>query len=226
MKLSIIIPVYNEEATVLELIKRVENVNISGVEKEIIIVNDGSTDNTKSLLEKIKTNYIIHHPVNKGMGHAFRTGLSIATGDYVIKQDADLEYPPENYQALLGYAISNNSDVVYGSRFLSENHKEIPLHYYGNKFLTVLTNILNGSNLTDMETCYKLIRLSIIKSLNLKAARFDLEPEITTKLLKRNYKITEVPIIYSARKFEEGKKITWVDGIKAVYYLIRYKLFD
>ncbi len=226
MKLSIIMPVYNEESTVLDVIKKVEDLSLGGIGIELIIVDDGSTDNTGNLLKTIKKHKVIFHEKNKGMGAAVRTGLQYATGDVVIKQDADLEYNPASFQDLLTHMQANNLDAVYGSRFAKIQHKEIPLHYLGNKLLTGFTNLLYGSNLTDMETCYKLIRLDVIKSLSLKAIRFDLEPEITSKLLKKGYKLGEVPIAYTARKFDQGKKITWRDGVKAIYYLIKYRFFD
>ena len=219
-------PVYNEESTVLDVIKNVENLDLKSIEKELIIVDDGSTDNTKELLKKVKNHKVIFHEKNQGMGAAVRTGLQYATGDIVVKQDADLEYNPASFLDLLLYMQQNNLDAVYGSRFAKQKHKEILLHYFGNKMLTMFTNMIYGSNLTDMETCYKLIRLDVIKSLNLKAQKFDLEPEITAKLLKKGYKVGEVPINYSARKFEEGKKITWVDGVKAFYYLMKYRFSD
>ncbi len=226
MKLSVIMPVYNEESTVLEAIKRVEAAVIPGVEKELIIVDDGSKDKTRDILSRVKHHKIIFHEKNQGMGAAVRTGLLHASGHFVIKQDADLEYDPSNYVDLIKLMQEENLHAVYGSRFSKEKHKEISLHYFGNKLLTVCTNLIYGSNLTDMETCYKLVRLDVIKSLDLKATRFDLEPEVTAKLLKKGYNVGEVPINYSARKFKVGKKITWKDGVKALYYLLKYRFSD
>ena len=225
MKLSIIMPVYNEQATITDVIKKIEDLKLD-IDKELIIVDDGSTDGTRELLKQVKGHKVIFHDKNKGMGAAVRTGLQHATGDIAIKQDADLEYDPESFHSLIDHMQKHDLHAVYGSRFLGSNHKEIPLHYYGNKLLTLFTNLLYGSNLTDMETCYKLIKLDVLMSLNLKAEKFDLEPEITSKLLKKGYKIEEVPINYSARKFEEGKKITWKDGMKAVFYLLKYRFSD
>lgn len=226
MKLSIIMPVYNEVKTVLDVIKKIEDLDLGNIGKELIIVDDGSTDGTKDILKDIKNHKVLFNDENQGMGSAVRTGLMHATGDIVIKQDADLEYEPESFISLIDHMQKNNLPAVYGSRFLASKHKEIPLHYFGNKALTVFTNLLYGSKLTDMETCYKLVRLDVLKSLNLKAKHFDLEPEITSKLLKKGHNIAEIPIRYNARKFEEGKKITWVDGIKAAYYLLKYRFSD
>lgn len=232
MKLSIIIPVYNEKSTILKILEKVKNVKL-GIEKEIIIIDDYSTDGTRDILKNInqKDIKIKYHNKNKGKGSAIITGLKYVTGDYVIIQDADIEYNPEEYKQLLDFLIKNNLDAVYGSRFLNKKYKDfkeaqknfILTHYLGNKLLSLITTILYGKKITDMETCYKLIKTSIIKNLNLKAKRFDIEPEITTKLLKKHYKIKEMPISFKARDFKSGKKITWKDGLKALYYLIKYR---
>lgn len=231
MKLSIIMPVYNEKATILKIIEKVKKAKTLDFTKEIIVVDDFSKDGTREILKKIKDKRLklIYHEKNKGKGSAIRTGLRQATGDIILIQDADLEYDPNDYEKLLKPIVENKTKVVYGSRFevirknLSKMYK---LHYIGNLFLTFLTNILYGVKITDMETCYKVFRKEVLNGINLKATRFDFEPEITAKLLKKGYKIHEVPINFYGRKFDEGKKITWVDGIKAVYYLVKYRIMD
>ena len=231
MKLSIIIPVYNEEKSILEVIKKVKEVKLNNIIKEIIIVDDFSTDNTKKILSELKDSSlkIFFHQKNIGKGAAVRTGLKYTTGDIIIIQDADQEYNPEEYEKLLKPIIENKTKVVYGSRTeaIRKNLKKMyKLHYFGNLFLTIMTNILYGAKITDMETGYKMFRKEVIEKMNLKAKRFDFEPEITAKILKRGYKITEIPIYFVGRKFNEGKKITWKDGIKALYYLIKYRFVD
>jgi glycosyltransferase involved in cell wall biosynthesis len=225
MKLSIIIPVYNEEKSILEVINKVKKVNIS-ITKEIIIVDDFSTDNTKNILNKLNNLKIFFHQKNRGKGSAIRTALKHATGDIILIQDADLEYDPQEYQKLLTPILENRTKVVYGSRSnaIKKNLKKMyKLHYLGNLFLTIMTNILYGTKITDMETGYKVFRKEVIQNINLKSKRFDFEPEITAKILKKGYKIVEVPIDFMGRKFNEGKKITWKDGVKALYYLIKYR---
>lgn len=228
MELSIIIPVYNERGTILKVLNTVKNVDIGDIEKEIIVVDDGSTDGTKDLLKEIKDNdiKIFYHGKNAGKGTALRTGFKYASGDLIIIQDADLEYNPNDYVNLLKPILSKETRVVYGSRFLEANHKEIPLHYIGNKLLTLITNSLYFSKITDMETCYKVFTRDVIKKINLKAKKFDFEPEITAKILKNGYNIIEVPIEYNSRGFSQGKKITWIDGLKAIYYLIKYRFVN
>ncbi len=231
MKLSIIMPVYNEKSTILKIIEKVKKAKVLGLTKEIIIVDDFSTDGTRSILSNIKDNKIkiIYHNINKGKGSAIRTGLRQSTGDIILIQDADLEYNPDDYEKLLNPIVENKTKVVYGSRFevITKNlSKMYKLHYFGNLFITVLTNILYGVKITDMETCYKVFKKEVIKDIKLKATRFDFEPEITAKIIKKGYKIYEVPIDFHGRKFSEGKKITWIDGIKAVYYLLKYRFSD
>lgn len=232
--ISVIIPVYNEKENILKIIKKVENVKIK---KEIVIVDDYSIDGTRDLLKKIKNPdiNIFYHKKNCGKGRAVRTGLSHAKGDIIIIQDADLEYDPNDYYSLIKPIQEGKTDVVYGSRYLKKfdaKHfvKEglfvVAIHYVGNKLLTKITQILYNTNITDMETCYKVFKKDAIKDIKLRAKRFDLEPELTAKFLKRGYKICEVPISYKARGFKEGKKITWKDGIKALYYLIKYRFID
>lgn len=231
MKLSIIIPVYNEEKSILEAINKVKRVKLENITKEIIIIDDFSTDNTKEILTKLKDSSlkIFFHQKNQGKGAAIRTALKYATGDIILIQDADLEYDPIEYEKLLKPIIENETKVVYGSRLnaIKKNlQKMYKLHYLGNLFLTIMTNILYGAKITDMETGYKVFRKEVIENINLKAKRFDFEPEITAKILKKGYKITEVPINFIGRGFNEGKKITWKDGVKALYYLIKYRFTD
>ena len=231
IKLSVIIPVYNEEKTIGEVIEKVKKVKINNVEKEIVIVDDCSKDNTRNILKNIKDKSlkIFYHEKNMGKGAAIKTCLKNATGDIILIQDADLEYNPHEYEKLLKPIIKNKAEVVYGSRLESirKNIKNMyKVHYIGNLFLTLMTNLLYKAEITDMETGYKVFRIKVIQGLNLKAKRFDFEPEITAKILKKGYKIHEVPISFAGRKFKEGKKITWKDGIKAAYYLVKYRFFD
>jgi len=225
--LSIIIPVYNEEKTILQIIRKVQNVKLP-VKKELIIVDDGSKDRTVEILRKIKGKgiRIFYHNANQGKGAAIRTGLKEAKGTILTIQDADLEYDPNDYKALLEPILKENKKVVYGSRLKGHTKYMYLHHYLGNWALTLMTNTLYGSMLTDMETCYKVFRREVIEGMKLKAKRFDFEPEITAKILKRGYKIVEVPIRFHARKFEEGKKINWKDGAKAAYYLVKYRIMD
>ncbi len=227
MKLSIIIPCYNEKRYLAELISRVKKSPVK--EKEIILVDDGSTDGTT---EQIKSNLeqevdkVIYHTENMGKGTAIKTGLKHVTGDVVIIQDADLEYDPEEYPKLMKPIEEGKADVVYGSRFLGEGPHRVHMfwHYIGNKFLTLLSNMFTNLNLTDMETCYKLFKTEIIKSINLQEKGFGIEPELTTKIAKLNCRIYEVGISYSGRSYEEGKKIGWRDGCRAILLIIKYGL--
>ncbi len=232
--LSIIIPVYNESKTISAVLKKVSDVKlINGIKKEIIVVNDGSTDETEiQINEFIKMQkdsiQLISHQKNKGKGYSIQTGIKRATGDYVIIQDGDLEYDPNEYNILLKPVIDGHADVVYGSRFLGGNAHRILFfwHSLGNKFLTFLSNMFTNLNLTDMETCYKLIKTSIFKEINLVEKRFGFEPEITAKISRLpDIRIYEVGISYYGRQFKEGKKINWKDGIKAIFCIIRYNLF-
>ncbi len=229
-KLSIVIPVYNEKATFLQLLKLVEQVNLGAIQKEIVIVNDASTDGTTELLKKLQTDKpdlkIIQKDTNEGKGFALRDGFKHTTGDYIIVQDADLEYDPADYLKLIRALDEAHVDVVYGSRF-SGNYKDMSnLHYFGNKFLTILTNVLYGVLLTDMETCYKLLPGDFVRSMTIKSSRFNFEPEITAKILKSGMKITEVPINYKGRSHSEGKKISWHDGLAAVIALLKFRVLD
>jgi glycosyltransferase involved in cell wall biosynthesis len=226
--LSIIVPVFNEEKTVLPLLKKVLSVKLMGLQKEILVVNDGSTDRTAELLKRLKGSRfkIFQHEVNRGKGAAIRTAIPHTTGDFVVIQDADLEYDPADYESLLVPLLEGKTDVVYGSRFMGPHRAFLFLHYVGNQFLSFVTNILYNTTLTDMETCYKVFRGDILRGLKLRSNRFEFEPEVTAKILKRNYKLYEMPISYHGRGFEEGKKITWRDGITALGCLLWYRFFD
>ena len=230
-KLSIIIPVYNEEKTILQVIDKIKEVKLKSMTKEIVIVDDFSVDKTRKILSGFKDRSVkvFFHQKNMGKGAAIRTALRHTTGDIILIQDADLEYDPKEYEKLLKPIIGNEAKVVYGTRLeaIRKNLKNMyKLHYFGNVFLTIMTNVLYGAKITDMETGYKVFRKEVIKGMRLRAKRFDFEPEITSKILKRGYRIKEVPIDFTGRKFSEGKKITWVDGFKAMYYLIKYRFVD
>ena len=231
-KLSIIIPVYNEVNTLEKILKNIEQVNTEGIKKEIILVDDGSTDGTRELLSRLETLNIYkisYHDKNMGKGAAIRTGLKLITGEIVIIQDADLEYDPGDYLKLLVPFKENNADVVYGSRFADSENKNTfgLLQKLGNMSLTLLTNLLYGSNITDMETCYKVFRYDVIKNINIKSNRFDFEPEISAKIMKNKYKIVEISIKYNKRSYHEGKKIKFFkDGTIALLTLLRYRIID
>lgn len=226
MLLSVVMPVYNECETIAEILQRVQAIDIP---KEIIVVDDGSTDGTREFLQKVEAEniFIFYHQKNQGKGAALRTGFQQVRGDIVIVQDSDLEYDPRDYTKLLEPLIDGRADAVFGSRFLGGPHRVLFFwHFVANKMLTLFSNMLTNLNLSDMETGYKAFRAEVIKSLPLKTNRFGFEPEVTAKLAKRKYRIYEVPISYSGRDYSEGKKITWRDGVAALYYIIRFRLFD
>lgn len=226
MKLSVIIPVYNEDSTIQEILRQVRAVELA---HEIIIVDDGSTDRTRELLKAEESQpgtIVIYQPVNQGKGVAVRTGIERASGDIILIQDADLEYDPRDYAVLIRPIVEGRVTVVYGSRFLGPRKAMLFWHMLGNKMLTLVTNILYNTILSDMETCYKVFRADVIKGIPLHSRRFELEPEITAKVLKRGHRIFEVPISYYGREYSEGKKITWREGPKALWTLIKYKFVD
>lgn len=249
MKLSIVIPVYNERHFIAELVQRVRHVRIEGVSKEIIIVDDASVDGTRELLQQMADAQhrtlseggedpqgdrsddtklrIYFQSNNQGKGAALRRGFKEATGDVVIVQDADLEYDPVDYPRLLEPVQRGVADVVYGSRFLGGPHRVFYFwHYMGNKLLTLLSNMFTNLNLTDMETCYKLFRREVLEGIDLKQQRFGFEPEVTAKIAKQNWRIYEVPIAYYGRTYAEGKKIGWKDGVQAIWCIFRYNIFS
>ncbi len=228
MKLSVIMPVYNEEATVEEIVARVM---AESHEKELIVVDDGSVDDTWVILERLVKRYpdtieLVRHETNKGKGAAVRTALARVSGDVVIIQDADLEYDPRDYEVLVRPIKKDTADVVYGSRFREGRRGALLSSYLANRFLTFLTNLLYNANLTDMETCYKAMRASLLEDLVLRSNTFDIEPEITAKLLKAGARLCEVPIRYAGRGYQEGKKIGWRDGLQAIWTLLKYRFAD
>ena len=228
MKVSVVIPCFNERGTIEQIVNSVRNSPIQNI--EIIVVDDGSTDGTTDVLkEKVAemADQIIYQPANRGKGAALRTGFAAATGDIILVQDADLEYSPSDYPALLQPIFSGNADVVFGSRFLGGRpHRVLYFwHMVGNRFLTLLSNMFTNLNLTDLESCYKAFRAPLLKDLDLREKGFGFEPEITAKLAKTRCRIYEVGISYSGRTYEEGKKVNWKDGFRAIYAIVRYNLF-
>ena len=226
-KLSIVIPVFNEGNTVGEALERVFTVKVPGFSKEIIVVDDGSTDQTRAVLKKWeKKVHVIYKRSNEGKGSALCIGFRKCTGDIVLIQDADMEYSPENYPVLLKPFENSHVSVVYGSRFLGPHLSTMFVYAQGNKFVTFVTNVLFNTNITDMETGYKVFRKHVIEKMRIDSKRFDVEPEITVKVLKEGYQIYEVPITYFGRKFSEGKKLTWRDGVIALWKLIKYRFIN
>lgn len=232
-KVSIVIPIYNERQTLDECVCRVLSVHLP-LEKELIIVDDASTDDSNKVIEKICQKYshveikVVTHEQNQGKGAALRSGFAEVTGDIVIIQDADLEYNPSDYLRLLKPILDGRADVVYGSRFVGGEEKRVLFYWHalGNKILTTLSNMCTNLNLTDMETCYKVFRREVVDKLNIKSDRFGVEPEITAKVAKAGWRIYEVGISYSGRTYEEGKKITWRDGLRAILTILRFRLFN
>lgn len=229
MKLSIIIPVYNEAATLPQIIERIVEVRLEGVEKEIIVVNDGSTDGTREILHELPSRWpalkIVHHEQNRGKGAAIRTATGHVTGDIVITQDADLEYDPQDYPKLLAPFEDPRVQVVYGSRNLQGNPRSSWSFYWGGRLVSWVANLLYGADLTDEATGYKLFRADLFRSLDLQSDGFEFCPEATSKVLRRGVEIHEVPISYKPRSFDEGKKINWRDGVQAIWTLLKYRLF-
>jgi glycosyltransferase involved in cell wall biosynthesis len=227
VKLSIIIPVFNEAATVKEIIDRCRALPL---DKEIVVVDDGSSDGTRDVLEKedgVDGVVVRFHEKNQGKGAAIRTGVRECAGDIVVIQDADLEYVPEEFPTLIGPIVDGYADVVYGSRFLGTHRVFNVVHYFGNKLLTLVTNVLYDTMLTDMETCYKAFRAEVIKNVEIKSDRFNFEPEITAKVFKqKKLRVYEMPISYRGRDYDEGKKITWFDAIPALWALIKFRFTD
>jgi glycosyltransferase involved in cell wall biosynthesis len=226
-KLSVIVPVFDERNTVVEIVRRMRAVDLP-VDLEIVIVDDGSTDGTRDVLRQLSdsTVRVVMHEANKGKGAAIRSGLAHVTGDLVLVQDADLEYDPEDWPKLLAPVMRGKAKVVYGSRFTGERRNMLFLHWIGNRFLSLTTNVLYNTTLSDMETCYKLFDRELLDGITLRAQRFEFEPEVTAKILKRGVRIYEVPISYTGREFDEGKKITWRDGFVALWTLVKYRFVD
>jgi glycosyltransferase involved in cell wall biosynthesis len=224
--LSVVMPAYNEQDTIEEMIRRVLAVPIR---TELIVVDDGSKDRTREILGRLEKELpikVILQPKNGGKGSALRRGFQEVTGDLMIIQDADLEYSPEEFPELIELIVEGRADVVYGSRFLGRHRAFMFSHYMGNRLLTLVTNVLYDTMLSDMETCYKVMRAEVLRGMVLRSRRFEIEPELTAKIFKRGYRVCEMPITYYGRSYHEGKKITWRDGASALWTLIRYRFTD
>lgn len=232
MKLSVVIPVFNEAKTVADLLNVVKSADVGDLEKEIIVVDDGSTDGTRDILKGLPSGdfRIFFQPANQGKGAAIRRGFAEASGDFIIIQDADLEYNPQEYKYLLPPLVEGKADVVYGSRFIGDRPHRVLFfwHFVGNKLLTIMSNMFTGINLTDMETCYKAFTKEALQQIipTLKSNRFTIEPEITARVAQKKLRIYEVGISYSGRTYEEGKKIGWKDGFSALWAIIKFNLFE
>ncbi len=229
--LSIVIPIYNEAASLSRILERIESVDLpAGLQRQLVLVDDCSTDGTGDVLRDLVAQrpelVIRHHKINQGKGAAIRTGFAAATGDIVLIQDADLEYDPHEYPRLLAPLLDGRADVVYGSRFAGEVHRVLYYwHYVGNKLLTTMSNMFSNLNLTDMKYCYKLFKREVLEGFTIEESRFGLEPEITAKIAKLHVRIYEVPISYAGRTYAEGKKINWKDGMSALRCIVKYNLF-
>jgi glycosyltransferase involved in cell wall biosynthesis len=224
--LSVVMPVYNELGTVEEMIRRVHAVPLR---TELVVVDDCSTDGTRALLERLQAEHgftLLLQPRNQGKGAALRRGFEAVHGDLVVIQDADLEYSPEEFPQLIDLICQGRADVVYGSRFLGRHRVFLFTHYAGNRLLTLITNVLYNTMLSDMETCYKVMRVDVLRSMTLRSNGFGIEPELTAKIFKRGYRVYEVPITYDGRGYEEGKKITWRDGVVALWVLLKYRFTE
>jgi len=223
--LSVVMPVYNERTTIEEIVRRVLAVPLR---IELIVVDDGSSDGTSEILDTLQREllFTLLRQANAGKGAALRRGFAAVTGDLVVVQDADLEYSPEEYPQLIELICDGKADVVYGSRFLGRHRAFMFAHYVGNKFLTLATNVLYNTMLTDMETCYKAMRTDVIRSMTLRSDGFGIEPELTAKIFKRGYRVYEVPITYAGRNYDQGKKITWTAGFGALWVLLKYRFTE
>ena len=224
--LSVVMPVYNERDTIETMVRRV--LSVPGIRIELIVVDDGSKDGTSDILRELQKRYTfkLFQKPNEGKGSALRLGFKSVTGDLVVIQDADTEYSPEEFPQLIELICQGRADVVYGSRFLGRHRVFLFTHYLGNMFLTFLTNVLYNTMLTDMETCYKAMRIEVLRSFTLNSNGFGIEPEMTAKIFKRGYRVYEVPITYDGRGYEEGKKITWRDGVVALWILVKYRFTE
>ena len=229
MKLSIIMPVYNEKDTIKEIVKRIEKVNLGSIKKEIILVDDCSTDGSREIVKNLNGRYAkVFHKRNRGKGAALKSGIKTATGDFIIFQDADLEYYPQDYKKLLKPILENNASIVFGSRFSKKSgfipRKQTmhPIHWLGNKFLTLAFNTLYNTKLTDVEPCYKLFKSEVLKSIYVESNRFEYDIELMCKLVKKGHNIVQLPITYNPRAFDEGKKINWKDGLIAFIMMLRH----